>query len=155
MLAACGAADGLQAFTLTLHEMQHGPASAADARRLRESGGYAFASELVVDGMSVFSALLMDPVKPPSENSMAGHLWWLADQLRTRQLQDLVWCDTRDMRADPMTKGTIGRDLILEVMQGRFAYAHPTVRYSTEKAKRSVPSSKYSHIQQEARDDES
>ena len=105
--------------------------------------------------MSVFSALLMDPVKPPSENSMAGHLWWLADQLRTRQLQDLVWCDTRDMRADPMTKGTIGRDLILDVMNGQFEYVHPTVRYSTEKAKRSVPSSKYSPIQQEARDEES
>ena len=106
-------------------------------------------SELVVDGMSVFSALLMDPVKPPSENSMAGHLWWLADQLRTKQLDDLVWCDTRDMRADPMTKGTIGRDLILSVMQGQFAYAHPTVRYSTEKRKKSVPSSRFSPINEE------
>ena len=103
--------------------------------------------------MSVFSALLMDPVKPPSENSMAGHLWWLADQLRTKQLTDLVWCDTRDMRADPMTKGTIGRDLILDVMNGRFKYVHETVRYSTEKKKRSVPSSKYS--QPTARDEES
>ena len=79
--------------------------------------------------MSVFSALLMDPVKPPSENSMAGHLWWLADQLRTRQLQDLVWCDTRDMRADPMTKGTIGRDLILDVMNGTFKYVRIETRY--------------------------
>ena len=40
------------------------------------------------------------------------------------------------------------------MMQGQFAYAHPTVRYSTEKAKRSVPSSKYSPIN-EARDEES
>ena len=118
LLAACGAADGLQAFMLTLHEMQKGPATASEVRKLRESGGHATSSELVVDGMSVFSALLMDPVKPPSENSMAGHLWWLADQLRTKQLDDLVWCDTRDMRADPMTKGTMGRDLILSVMQG-------------------------------------
>ena len=152
LLAACGAADGLAAYLLTLHEMQHGPASAATARQLREQGGYAFDSELVVDGMSVFSALLMDPVKPPSENSMAGHLWWLADQLRTKQLSDLIWCDTRDMRADPMTKGTIGRDLILDVMNGQFNYVHPTARYTTEKAKRSVPSSKYA---QGARDEES
>ena len=96
--------------------------------------------------MSVFSALLMDPVKPPSENSMAGHLWWLSDQLRTKQIDDLIWCDTRDMRADPMTKGTINRDLILDVMKGQFAYVHPTVRYSTEKLKKSMPSSKYSHL---------
>ena len=53
------------------------------------------------------------------------------------------------MRADPMTKGTIGRDLILSVMQGQFAYAHPTVRYSTEKRKKSVPSSKYAPITEE------
>ena len=153
LLAACGAADGLQAYMLTLHEMQHGPASAELYRQLREEGGYSFDTDLVIDGMSVFSALLMDPVKPPSENSMAGHLWWLADQLRTKQLTDLVWCDTRDMRADPMTKGTIGRDLILDVMNGKFKYVHDTVRYSTEKQKRSVPSSKYS--QPTARDEES
>ena len=53
-----------------------------------------------------------------------------------------------------MTTGTIGRDLILGVMQGQFAYAHPTVRYSTEKRKKSVPSSKFSPITEE-RDDES
>ena len=59
------------------------------------------------------------------------------------------------MRADPMTKGTIGRDLILDVMNGKFKYAHPTVHLSTEKAKRSMPSSKYSQLQNSARDDES
>ena len=63
LLATCGAADGMQAFLLTLHGMQHGPASASETRQLRECGGYAAASELVVDGMSVFSALLMDPVR--------------------------------------------------------------------------------------------
>ena len=56
------------------------------------------------------------------------------------------------MRADPMTKGTIGGDLILDVMNGQFRYVHPTVRYTTEKAKKSVPSSKYA---QAARNEES
>ena len=41
LLAACGAADGLQAFLLTMHEMINGPADPSDARRLREEGGYA------------------------------------------------------------------------------------------------------------------
>ena len=91
----------------------------------------------------------MDPAKPPSETSMAGHLWWLADQLRTKQLDDLVWCDTRDMRADPLTKGTVARDLILDVMQGKFAYAHSTVRLSDEKKKKAVPSSRYSPLTSE------
>ena len=69
--------------------MQRGPVGTDEIRRLREEGGYAIPAELVVDGMSVFSALLSDPVRPPSENSMAGHLWWLSDQLRTKQLKDI------------------------------------------------------------------
>ena len=56
LLAACGAADGPQAFLLTMHEMINGPADPSVARRLREEGGYAAPAELVVDGMSVFSA---------------------------------------------------------------------------------------------------
>ena len=147
--SACGDADGLHAFPLAMHEMAHAPASPSEPRRLREEGGYAVPAELVVDGMSVFSALLMDPVKPPSENSMAGHFWWLADQLRTGQLADLVWCDTRDMRADPMTKGTISRDLILDVMAGNCAYVHDTVRFSDEKRKKTVPSSRYSPLKED------
>ena len=113
-----------------------------------EEGGSAVPADLVVDGMSVLSAPPMDPVKAPSENSIAGHLWWLADQLRTKQIDDLVWCDTRDMRADPMTKGIIGRDPILDVMQGSFAYAHATVR-SREERKKTVPSSRYSPLPEE------
>ena len=50
LLAACGAADGLQAFILTLHEMLRGPASPSETRRLREEGGYAVPAELVIDG---------------------------------------------------------------------------------------------------------
>ena len=150
LLAACGAADGLQQFLLTLHELHKGPVTADEARRLREVGGYAIPAELVVDGMSVFSALLMDPVRPPSENSMAGHLWWLSDQLRTKQLADMLWCDTRDMRADPMTKGSIGRELILDVMRGRMHYNYDVVRFSAEKAKKAVPSSQHSDLRQKS-----
>ena len=53
LLAACGAADGLQAFLLTMHEMINGPDSPREARRLREEGGYAVPAELVVDGKPV------------------------------------------------------------------------------------------------------
>ena len=40
LLAACGAADGLQHFLLTMHELVHGPADPSVARRLRDEGGY-------------------------------------------------------------------------------------------------------------------
>ena len=56
LLAACGAADGLQAL-LAMHEMVHGPASADEIRRLREEGGYAIPAEVVIDGMSVIGLI--------------------------------------------------------------------------------------------------
>ena len=77
---------------------------------------------------------------------MAGHLWWLKDQLRTKQLEDMLWCDTRDMRADPLTKGSVDRELILGVMRGEISYAHDVVRFSEEIAKKGVPSSEYSQL---------
>ena len=146
LLATCGAADGLQQRLLALRETGHGPASAGGIGRLQEEGGWAIPAELVVDCMSVFAALLMDPVKPPSENSMAGRLWWPSDHLRTKQIEDVPWCDTRDMKADLMINGSIRRELILGVMGGHAHYAHLVVRYTDEKAKRTIPSSRHSEL---------
>ena len=58
----------------------------------------------------------------------------------------MLWCDTRDMRADPMTKGSIGRELILDVMNSNMHYNHDGVRFSAEKAKEAVPSSQHSQL---------
>ena len=82
---------------------------------------------------------------------MAGDLWWLKDQLRTKQLEDMLWCDTRDMRAAPLTKGSVGRELILDVMRGEISYAHDVVRFSEEMAKKGVPSSEHSQLQGQRR----
>ena len=36
----------------------------------------------------------------------------------------MQWCDTRDMTADGHTKGSIDRQLLLEVMVGTQVYKH-------------------------------
>ena len=104
LLAARCAADGPRAFLLALREISRGPASAGETRRLREEGGYFVPADAAIDSASVFPALLLGLVKPPSENSTAGHQWSLADQLRTKQIEDLLWCDARGMRAGPMAE---------------------------------------------------
>eukprot|EP00959_Pyramimonas_sp_CCMP1952_P195911 4095901-Pyramimonas_sp.AAC.1 len=58
----------------------------------------------------------------------------------------MLWCDTPDMGADPMTKGSIGRGLVLGVMTGHASDIHPTVRFSDEKRKKSAPSSQHSRL---------
>eukprot|EP00959_Pyramimonas_sp_CCMP1952_P169901 3549547-Pyramimonas_sp.AAC.1 len=70
---------------------------------------------------------------------MADHERWLADQLRTKQIDDLHWCDTRDTRADPVTKGSMGRELILSAMDGQISYEHATVKFSDEKLRKANP----------------
>eukprot|EP00959_Pyramimonas_sp_CCMP1952_P278091 5813403-Pyramimonas_sp.AAC.1 len=40
-------------------------------------------------------------VRPPSGNGVAGHLWRLSDQLRTEQVDDMLWCVAIDRRPTP------------------------------------------------------
>eukprot|EP00959_Pyramimonas_sp_CCMP1952_P309414 6475107-Pyramimonas_sp.AAC.1 len=75
----------------------------------------------------------MHPVRPTSENSVAMPLRWLSDQLRINQIDDVVWRVTRDMRADPMTKGNIRRDLAKSIMDDKFIYDFNTIKNSKAK----------------------
>ena len=45
----------------------------------------------------------------------------------------MQWTDTRDMNADGHTKGTIDRDMIIDLMNGKFHYQHPTKEYPTNR----------------------
>ena len=57
-------------------------------------------------------------------------------------MEDLLWCDARDARAGPMTKGSMGRDLVLRVMDGQISYDHDAVKFRDEKKKKkAAPSS--------------
>ena len=47
-----------------------------------------------------------------------------------------------------MTKGSIGRELILDVTNGNTHYNRDVVRFSAEKAKKAVPSSQRSQLRQ-------
>ena len=52
------------------------------------------------------------------------------------------------MRADPMTKGSIGREVILDIMSGNVHYNHDVVRFSAEKARKAAPSRQQSQLRQ-------
>eukprot|EP00959_Pyramimonas_sp_CCMP1952_P353067 7396842-Pyramimonas_sp.AAC.1 len=68
--------------------MARGPASAGEVRGLRGDGGFAVLARLDVGGVSIVAAVAMGLVRPPSENSVAGRPWWLADQLCVRPVSD-------------------------------------------------------------------
>ena len=41
----------------------------------------------------------------------------------------IQWCDTRDMTADGHTKGSIDRELLLQVMSGYQSFKHEVKKY--------------------------
>ena len=129
VLAAVAAADGMIPILMTLHELQTGPLSKTECRRLREEGNLCFHSLLTIDSMSMFSAIAAAIVKVPSEKNLAGHLFWVRELINLQVLNQLQWADTRDMSCDGHTKGSIDRQMLLDVMLGNFKYQHETKLY--------------------------
>ena len=109
---------------LALHELQQGPVTLGEAKRLREEGGYAVALNAYIDAMSVFAATVALNLKRPAEQSLLVHLMWVRQLLERRILTTSGWTDTRDMCADGLTKGATDRQALQLVMDGVWRRLH-------------------------------
>ena len=69
------------------------------------------------------------------------------------KVEDPLWRDTRGARADPMTAGSICRELILNVMDGHIKYDCDTVKLSDEKKRKNGPSAQRGTFAQKRRGD--
>ena len=87
-----------------MHELAHGPMTAAEAREQRLTGGYKIPQVLYIDAVSVFAAVTAVFIKTPAEKSLLCHIQFLRDLLDNGALAAIVWLDTRDMRADGLTE---------------------------------------------------
>ena len=101
-----------------LHEITHGPLTAAEARNQRLSGGYKIPQVLYLDAMSVYAAVTAVFIKTPAEKSLLCHIQFLRELLDHGDLAGIVWLDTRDMWADGLTKGAAQRDALLRLLDG-------------------------------------
>ena len=129
LLAATAAADAALVWALALEELRFGAMSPARAKRRRERGGRREHVILTIDAMSIFAAIVAARPKVPAERSLMGHLFWLAELVRLRALS-VSWCDTRDMVADALTKGTVDRRAILAAMRGQLMMVHEAKTFS-------------------------
>ena len=119
LLAACDAVDRGIILSQMLHEICTGNNSVSIARQLRENGGYAIPMALYVDAQSVFVAITSAYIKIPADNGVLSHIQYIRELLDTRVLLKIFWVDTRDMCADGLTKGSISRDAIQDIMEGK------------------------------------
>ena len=107
--------------------------SAAEAKALRETGGWNVKLSLYVGAMSVHAAVTATFIKIPAEKSLPSHIQYIGEFLDTKVLEALVWLDTRGMVADGLTKGSVDRDALHACMHGIWLLLHSAQSWSTNK----------------------
>ena len=119
LFSVCDAGDYAILLRQIVHEFTVGPLGTTDARSMTEGVVRSpVRIELLVDAMSVFAAVTASNIKVPREKSLLGHLQYLREKIDRRVFEALIWCDTRDMAADGLTKGSIDRSQIVDIMNG-------------------------------------
>ena len=118
LLGGCDSFDLGLLIMFILNEIVSGVPSKADARTLREHGGFAVPAVLCIDALSVYAAVTATYIKPPAEKGLLAHVQYLRELLDHHVLEALMWLDTRDMTADGLTKGAVERDALHLLMAG-------------------------------------
>ena len=77
-----------------LHEIEHGSCSAAQARQLREKGGWKVIIILAIDAMSVFTGTTATTLKIPAEKGLWSHVQYLRELIDTGVIKEFWWVDT-------------------------------------------------------------
>ena len=109
----------------SLHELHSGPGSLDELRQLTKRGELQVALILVLDAMSVVAAIAAPTIKTPAESGLLVHLKWMREQLDSNQLWCICWADTRSMAADGLTKGTLDRKALHDILEGSWRLDQP------------------------------
>ena len=85
---------------------------------------------MYTDSYSIFSYLKAQHLKFPAEKGTYFHLAYLRELLEAGIVRSINWCDTRDMVADGITKGSLDRTALTDVMRGVWRLKHATEAHS-------------------------
>ena len=125
MFAATDSIDSGMLTRLSLHELHMGHLRDLEARKIM-LGEMQSPIDLycVIDALSVGKAAVAPVLKTPAECSLVVHLRWLRQLISLKSLS-LIWCDTRDMLADGLTKGSVERSSLERAMKGSVLTQRP------------------------------
>ncbi len=135
--ASCDGVDLGILINLLLHEIEKGPVTKSVARDMRDTGGYAIPMTLQTDAMSVYAAVTATYIKNPAGKGLLSHVQFIRELLDTGVLKALLWIDTRDMSSDGLTKGSVDRMLLHQLMDGYQKYQHEHKVWSSRLTKTS------------------
>ena len=120
--------ESLVLLQLTLHQCLCGTDESEHQLLIKmEAGSLEPPIDLFVDAKSVTDAVSATDVCTPQEASLKLHLITIRDRLSRGILRSVSWCDTRDMVADALTKGSVERLTIQAAMKGRLTMRHATL----------------------------
>ena len=87
--------------------------------------------------MSVVAAIAAPNIMTPAESGLLVHLKWMREQLDSNQLWCICWADTRSMAADGLTKGTVDRQALHDILNGIWQLNQPLKVWRSPMAARS------------------
>ena len=76
--------------------------------------------------MSVFAGTTATVSEIQDEKGLRSHVQYLHELLDIGVLSALWWTDTRDTHSDGLTKGSVDRQAIHEIMSGNVRYVYET-----------------------------
>ena len=133
LAAAHGLEDAFPTL-VTLHELKKGVLTPSQCKDIREKGGMCLKVVLTTDAESVYKSLISRDLRTPTEKTLLGHVSWIREMLQLGVVTYVQWCDTRDMTADGHTKGSIDRQLLFDLMEGRQVYRHSTKTHAPHRS---------------------
>ena len=86
--------------------------------------------------MGVYKAAAADHIKLPTEKGTLFHLQFLRECIDSGIVTYWNWCDTRDMLADGMTKGSCDRNVLHIAMQGSWTLKFPILSFQGESTRK-------------------
>ena len=127
LLSAAAATDSVLPLVVTLHEVRTSQLGTEQIKLIRDQGWNkeTFTRiSIISDAKSVYESLKATMFKAPAENSLSGHVLWMREMHDKGLVDNIIWADTRDTYADGLTKGSVPRDALNEVMSGKILLRH-------------------------------
>lgn len=129
LLGGCDTVDHGMLLCQAFHHIATGTASAREGKVLLEAGGYQVPMVLLLDALGVFASITQSFQKTPADQSVLIHCLYIRQLLTDGVLSALGWVDTRDMHADGLTKGSVDRKGLHDVMKGIVLQNHEAKIY--------------------------
>ena len=124
LLGGCDTVDHGVLLCQCLHHICTGNATAREGKQLLQNGGYQVPMILYLDALGVYASVTQSFQKTPADQSVLIHCLYIRQLLTDGVLSALGWVDTRDMHADGLTKGSVDRKSLHDVMNGNVTQSH-------------------------------